>query len=152
MARAANAGEGFSLAVGDATFAARGKIDARGKMRVEFDGVRMDAAVVAAGHMRHVFLDGRAWRLACVDPLHVATDGAGGHGGLLAPMPGKVIALLAEAGAKVDKGQPLLILEAMKMEHTITAPSDGVLKAHRFSVGDQVGDGAELVDFEPAAK
>ena len=55
-------------------------------------------------------------------------------------MPGKVIALLAEAGAKVDKGQPLLILEAMKMEHTITAPSDGVLKAHRFSVGDQVGD------------
>ncbi|MFO1114470.1 MAG: acetyl/propionyl/methylcrotonyl-CoA carboxylase subunit alpha [Beijerinckiaceae bacterium] len=149
---AANAGEGFSLAVGDATFAARGKIDARGKMRVEFDGVRMDAAVVAAGHMRHVFLDGRAWRLACVDPLHVATDGAGGHGGLLAPMPGKVIALLAEAGAKVDKGQPLLILEAMKMEHTITAPSDGVLKAHRFSVGDQVGDGAELVDFEPHGK
>ncbi len=146
---AANGGDGFALTVGNTTIAARGKIDARGRMRVEFDGVRMDAAVVAAGHMRHVFLDGRAWRLACVDPLHVATDGAGGHGGLLAPMPGKVIALLAEAGAKVDKGQPLLILEAMKMEHTITAPSDGVLKAHRFAVGDQVGDGAELVDFEP---
>ena len=128
----------------------RGKIDERGALRVEIDGVRKDAAVIAAGHMRHVFLDGRAWRLAAVDPLHVATDSAGGHGGLLAPMPGKIIAIIAEAGAKVDKGAPLLILEAMKMEHTIAAPSDGVLKAHRFAVGDQVSDGAELVEFEPA--
>jgi 3-methylcrotonyl-CoA carboxylase alpha subunit len=63
-------------------------------------------------------------------------------------MPGKVIALIAAEGATVDKGAPLLILEAMKMEHTITAPSAGTVKAFRFAVGDQVGDGAELVDFE----
>ena len=141
---------GYALSLADRTHAVRGKIDERGAMRVEIDGVRKDAAVIAAGHMRHVFIDGRAWRLAAVDPLHVATDGASGHGGLLAPMPGKVIAIIAEAGAKVDKGAPLLILEAMKMEHTITAPSDGLLKAHRFAVGDQVGDGAELVEFEAA--
>ena len=146
----ANRGAGFALSVGPAKVEARGRMDARGKMRVELDGVRMDAAVVAAGGMRHVFLNGRAWRLAAVDPLHVSADGAGAHGGLLAPMPGKVIAILAEAGARVEKGAPLLILEAMKMEHTITAPSDGLLKAHRFVVGDAVGDGAELVDFEPA--
>jgi 3-methylcrotonyl-CoA carboxylase alpha subunit len=144
--------DGFTLSLAGKAHVVRGKIDERGALRVEIDGVRRDAAVIAAGHMRHVFLDGRAWRLAAVDPLHVSTEGAGGHGGLLAPMPGKVIAILAEAGAKVDKGAPLLILEAMKMEHTITAPSDGVLKAHRFAVGDAVGDGAELVDFEPAKK
>ncbi|MDE2362037.1 MAG: acetyl/propionyl/methylcrotonyl-CoA carboxylase subunit alpha [Hyphomicrobiales bacterium] len=148
----ANRGDGFALTIDGATIAARGKIDRRGKMRVEFDGVRMEAAVVAAGGMRHVFLSGRAWRLAAVDPLHVSSEGAGGHGGLLAPMPGKVIALLVEPGASVERGQPLLILEAMKMEHTITAPSAGLVKAHRFAVGDQVGDGAELVDFEAAAK
>ena len=142
--------DGYALSLADKTHDVRGKIDERGALRVEIDGVRKDAAVIAAGHMRHVFLDGRAWRLAAVDPLHVATDSAGGHGGLLAPMPGKIIAIIAEAGAKVDKGAPLLILEAMKMEHTIAAPSDGVLKAHRFAVGDQVSDGAELVEFEPA--
>ena len=66
-------------------------------------------------------------------------------------MPGKVIALLAAAGATVDKGAPLLVLEAMKMEHTITAPSAGTVKSFRYAVGDQVADGAELVEFEAAA-
>ncbi|MCC0003610.1 MAG: acetyl/propionyl/methylcrotonyl-CoA carboxylase subunit alpha [Methylobacteriaceae bacterium] len=145
-------GDSFALTLGARTHDVRGKIDERGALRVEIDGVRKDAAVIAAGPMRHVFLDGRAWRLAAVDPLHVSAEGSGAHGGLLAPMPGKIIAILAEAGAKVDKGAPLLILEAMKMEHTITAPSDGVLKAHHFAVGDAVGDGAELVDFEAAKK
>jgi 3-methylcrotonyl-CoA carboxylase alpha subunit len=62
-------------------------------------------------------------------------------------MPGKIIALIATPGAPVRKGAPLLILEAMKMEHTIAAPADGTVKAFRFNVGEQVGDGAELVDF-----
>ena len=48
----------------------------------------------------------------------------------------------------MEKGAPLLILEAMKMEHTITAPAAGTVKGFRYAVGDQVGDGAELVDFE----
>ena len=49
---------------------------------------------------------------------------------------------------QVDKGAPLLILEAMKMEHTITAPKNGTVKAFCYTVGDQVADGAELVEFE----
>ena len=65
-------------------------------------------------------------------------------------MPGKVIALLAAEGARVDKGAPLLILEAMKMEHTIAAPTAGTVKGFRFAVGDQVADGAELVEFDAA--
>ena len=66
-------------------------------------------------------------------------------------MPGKVISLIAQAGAAVEKGAPLLILEAMKMEHTINAPAAGTVKAFRFAVGDQVGDGDELVEFEVKA-
>jgi 3-methylcrotonyl-CoA carboxylase alpha subunit len=63
-------------------------------------------------------------------------------------MPGKVIALAAAVGTGVDKGAPLLVLEAMKIEHTITAPRKGRIQAFHFAPGDQVGDGAELVDFE----
>ncbi|NMF88875.1 acetyl/propionyl/methylcrotonyl-CoA carboxylase subunit alpha [Aromatoleum petrolei] len=141
-------GNRYTLGVDGCCTEARGRLDERGHMRVEFDGTRMDATMITAGRMRHVFLHGRSWQFANVDPLHYTGEGGGAEGGLLAPMPGKVIALLAEAGSKVEKGAPLLILEAMKMEHTITAPAAGLLKAFRFVVGDQVGDGAELVEFE----
>ena len=63
-------------------------------------------------------------------------------------MPGKVIALLAAPGATVDKGAPLLVLEAMKMEHTISAPRAGTVKSFRYAAGDQVAEGVELVEFE----
>jgi len=63
-------------------------------------------------------------------------------------MPGKVIQVMVEVGARVKKGQPLLILEAMKMEHTITAPADGVVKEINFAAGEQVLEGAELITLE----
>ncbi len=141
----------WRLSVGSCSVVARGELNPRGLLRVELDGTRMDATVIAAAGRRHVFAKGRAWQLAAVDPLHHGGEGGGAEGGLLAPMPGKVIALVAAEGAKVEKGAPLLILEAMKMEHTITAPAAGTVKAFRFGVGDQVGDGAELVEFEVAA-
>ena len=62
-------------------------------------------------------------------------------------MPGKVIALLCEAGAKVTRGQALLVMEAMKMEHTICAPSAGTVDALLYAVGDQVAEGAQLIGF-----
>ena len=62
-----------------------------------------------------------------------------------------MIALLAEAGKRVDKGAPLLVLEAMKMEHTIKAPRAGIVKAFRFEPGDQVSEGVELVELEAEA-
>ena len=142
--------DGYTLTVDGRSVEARGELNPRGLMRVELDGTRMDATVIAAAEKRHVFAQGRAWQLANVDPLYHAGEGGGAEGGLLAPMPGKVIALIAAEGATVEKGAPLLILEAMKMEHTITAPGPGTVKAFRFAVGDQVGDGAELVDFEVA--
>jgi 3-methylcrotonyl-CoA carboxylase alpha subunit len=67
-------------------------------------------------------------------------------------MPGKVIALLVEPGARVRRGQPLLVMEAMKMEHTIAAPGDGVVERLLYRVGDQVAEGAPLVGFAAAAQ
>jgi 3-methylcrotonyl-CoA carboxylase alpha subunit len=60
-------------------------------------------------------------------------------------MPGKVTAVLVEAGDRVEEGTPLLRLEAMKMEHTLTAPHDGVVETLACEEGDLVEEGAELV-------
>lgn len=73
-------------------------------------------------------------------------DNAGGH--LQAPMPGTVVAVLASDGQEVERGDGLIVIEAMKMEHTIHAPSAGTVKAIHYHVGDQVNEGEELVAFE----
>jgi 3-methylcrotonyl-CoA carboxylase alpha subunit len=80
--------------------------------------------------------------------LQAGGDAEEATGGLKAPMPGKVVSLIAGAGDTVAKGAPLLVLEAMKMEHTITAPGNGRVKAFNFAAGDQVAEGVDLVDFE----
>jgi 3-methylcrotonyl-CoA carboxylase alpha subunit len=67
-------------------------------------------------------------------------------------MPGKVIAWLAEPGATVEAGAPLVVIEAMKMEHTLLAPRRGRVRGFRYAPGEAVGDGAELVDFEVEAQ
>jgi 3-methylcrotonyl-CoA carboxylase alpha subunit len=63
-------------------------------------------------------------------------------------MPGRIVQVMSRPGEAVKKGQPLLILEAMKMEHTITAPADGVVREIHFAAGEQVVEGAELVTLE----
>ena len=115
--------------------------------QVQLGDRRLNATVVKQAEHLHVFCHGQSWALTKVELLHgEGSDDA--HGGIHAPMPGKVIALLAAVGATVDKGTPLLVLEAMKMEHTIHAPAKGIVKAFHFSAGEQVGDGVDLVDFE----
>ena len=140
--------DGYTLGLNGRTHPVRGELNPHSLLRVEIDGTRMDATVIAAGEKRHVFVNGRAWQLASIDPLHHTGDGGGAEGGLLAPMPGKIIALVAKEGDKVEKGAPLLILEAMKMEHTILAPAAGTIRSFRFAIGEQVADGVELVEFD----
>ncbi len=72
------------------------------------------------------------------------------EGNIRAIMPGRVVALLVEPGTRVARGEPLLILEAMKMEHTLGAPADGVCEAFNVAVGEQVAEGTELVQFAPS--
>ena len=147
---AAYRGGGFLLELDGRTSPAAGELREDGTLRADLDGRRLTATVIPAGEKRHVFCDGTSFIFVAVDPHHHAGEGAGAEGGLTAPMPGKVIALLAEPGAKVAKGTPLVVLEAMKMEHTLVAPAAGTVKAFCYAVGEQVADGAELAEFDVA--
>ncbi len=138
----------WQITINGRTALARGSKLESDRIAVEFDDRRLIASVVAVDYKRSVFLQGSTYSLLRDDPLHLVEAGGAHGGGLTAPMPGKVVALLAQAGQKVEKGAPLLILEAMKMEHTITAPAAGTVKAFCYAAGEQVGDGAALVEFE----
>jgi 3-methylcrotonyl-CoA carboxylase alpha subunit len=87
-----------------------------------------------------------------VDPFAADIGEVAAASRIVAPMPGTVTRILAEPGADLPRGAPLLVLEAMKMEHTLRAPGDGRLKALKCAVGDFVQEGAELADFEPVAE
>ncbi len=107
--------------------------------------------VLPDGGIEYVlFADGGSRRLRLVDPLDVTQYEASavGEGSVRSPLPGKIIDLKVKAGDGVSKGQPLLVLEAMKMEHTLAAPADGKIKSVRYAVGEQVSEGADLVEFE----
>jgi 3-methylcrotonyl-CoA carboxylase alpha subunit len=91
-------------------------------------------------------------RLHWMDPFAADIGEAAAASRIVAPMPGTVTRILAEPGADLPRGAPLLVLEAMKMEHTLRAPGDGRLKALKCAVGDFVQEGTELVDFEPVAE
>ena len=69
---------------------------------------------------------------------------------MTAPMPGRVALVSVGAGDAVARGDVLMVLEAMKMEHAIVAPADGVVRAVHFSVDDQVDEGVALVSYEPS--
>jgi 3-methylcrotonyl-CoA carboxylase alpha subunit len=83
------------------------------------------------------------------DPLAVAAEHAGGDD-VRAPMPGLVKHLAAAPGQSVTRGDVLVVLEAMKMEHALTAPRDGAIAAVHVAEGAQVEDGALLLALEPA--
>jgi 3-methylcrotonyl-CoA carboxylase alpha subunit len=88
-------------------------------------------------------------RLHWIDPFAGDLSEAAAANHIVAPMPGTVTRVLAEAGAVVARGTPLIVLEAMKMEHTLRAPAVGRLRALKCAVGDFVQEGTELADFEP---
>jgi 3-methylcrotonyl-CoA carboxylase alpha subunit len=122
--------------------------DEGGDVTAMIDGRRVRAAIVGGEGECLVLLGGRGYAFAFKDPL--AGDGEAHGGGLTlsAPMPGKVIAVLAKEGDRVSKGQPVLVLEAMKMEHTLLAPGDLILAALGAAQGDQVAEGATVATFE----
>ena len=86
-----------------------------------------------------------------VDWMGGETEEQVGEDKIVAPLPGTVVALLAEEGATLERGAAILTLEVMKMEQTLRAPYAGVLKKIKCKVGDIVGEGVELAEVEPAA-
>ncbi|WP_296942615.1 acetyl/propionyl/methylcrotonyl-CoA carboxylase subunit alpha [uncultured Massilia sp.] len=124
--------------------------DDGGRLAIRLDGRAVRGTVRRDGDVLHVFCGGAHHQLAWNDPLAHAGEHEAAGGRLTAPMPGKVVAVIAANGQAVKKGEPLVIMEAMKMEHTIAAPSDGLVEEVLYQVGDQVADGAPLLAFKAA--
>lgn len=140
--------KGYLIDVPGGTIAAQGEIDGEGNLVADMDGARSIAAVVQEGQTITVMSHGSAHRLALHDPLDVGDMDDASSGAIIAPMFGKIIQVMTKPGDMVEKDMPLVILEAMKMEHTLCAPEDGVVAEVNVEVGEQVDDGAVLVAFE----
>jgi 3-methylcrotonyl-CoA carboxylase alpha subunit len=138
-------GEGETAAAGPLVFAAQAD-----GIELQFAGQRTRAAVYAQGEVDHVFTPRGATQITAIDLLAHAGEVAAEGGRLTAPMPGKVVSFAVKAGDTVAKGQPLAVMEAMKMEHTIAAPADGVVQELLYAPGDQVTEGAELLKLSAA--
>lgn len=111
---------------------------------------RWSLHVYSSGERFSVFAPEGSALVEEFDPIAHSADGAAEGGRLTAPMPGKVIAFLAKVGDRVTLGQPLAVMEAMKMEHTIAAPRDGLVEELLYGVGDQVNEGGELLRLAKA--
>ncbi len=121
-----------------------------GQFEIGFAGQRRNVDVYDGLGAAHVFAAEGATRIAPIDRLAHAGDSHAEGGRLTAPMPGKVVSFAVKAGEKVSKGQPLAVMEAMKMEHTIAAPADGTVEELLYAPGDQVTEGAELLRLAAA--
>ena len=126
------------------SFECRGQV-----LDLVFDTQALSAHVYADGERLHIFSSAGAERLTVRDSLAHAGDHAPDPGRLSAPMPGKVLSFRVQPGERVTQGQVLAVIEAMKMEHSITSPGDGIVLDLLFAPGDQVSEGAELLRLQP---
>ena len=126
-------------------------VNDEGEIDVTFDGVRSRVVPVIDGHELYLRTRHGRFELHWVDPFGGDDEEQVGEDKIVAPLPGTVVALLAEEGAALEKGAPILTLEVMKMEQTLRAPFAGVLKQIKCKVGDIVQEGVELAEIEPSA-
>lgn len=143
--------DGQRLSIGDNVqrFAYSAPADDSGVWMIQLSERTFQARIAWAGQDIIVGADGRRWRLSPLK-LGADADADAGPGSLSSPMPGKIVRVEVKAGDQVKKGDPLVALEAMKMEHVITAPADGVVERVNCGLGDQVEEGIALVAFEQA--
>jgi 3-methylcrotonyl-CoA carboxylase alpha subunit len=120
-----------------------------GAVAVDFAGQRIEVQsyerAAPKGLEAHIFTAHSATKITVLDPFLQQADNAAATGRLTAPMPGKVVSFAVKSGDAVKAGQPLAVMEAMKMEHTIAAPKDGTVAELLYAPGDQVAEGAELL-------
>jgi 3-methylcrotonyl-CoA carboxylase alpha subunit len=136
----------FQLEVAGISMAVTGELDRDGELHADLGGVRCRARVVQHGDALAVFAFGDSCVL--LQERHARAQDEIEAGGLVAPLPGNIIQVLVRAGEQVSKGQPLVVMEAMKMEHTIAAPAAGTVKEIYFAAGEQVKEGAALLSLE----
>jgi 3-methylcrotonyl-CoA carboxylase alpha subunit len=124
---------------------------ADGGFDLTLDGLKSHVFAVIEGHELYLRTRNGRFDLHWVDPFGGDDEEQVGEDKIVAPLPGTVVALLAEVGATLEKGAPILTLEVMKMEQTLRAPFAGVLKVIKCKVGDIVQEGVELAEIEPTA-
>jgi len=140
-----------TLSVGDRGFVFASSPTGDGGFDMTLDGVKSHVVADIEGHELYLRTQNGRFEVHWVDPFGGETEEQVGEDKIVAPLPGTVVALLAEVGATLEKGAPILTLEVMKMEQTLRAPYAGVLKTIKCKVGDIVGEGVELAEVEPAA-
>ena len=140
-----------TLSIGDRAYAfTTASADDRG-FDLTLDGMKSRVVAVIEGHELYLRTRNGRFELHWVDPFGGETEEQVGEDKIVAPLPGTVVALLAEEGAVLEKGAAILTLEVMKMEQTLRAPYAGVLEKIKCKVGDIVGEGVELAEVEPSA-
>ncbi|SHM53398.1 3-methylcrotonyl-CoA carboxylase alpha subunit [Pseudomonas asturiensis] len=117
-------------------------------LHVESDGVRQQHLAMRRGSSLYLKWDGELYTVTQPDPIAQADMNHAQHGGLVAPMNGSIVRVLVESGQRVEAGSLLVVLEAMKMEHSIRAASPGVVTALHCQEGDMVNEGTVLVAVE----
>ncbi len=139
--------ETVTLEIGGTRIEARGDLSEYGIVTAVLDGKRSQAGVLALKDRIVILHRGHAFEVTPHDPLAGAGAEAEGAATIAAPMPGKIISVHAAKGDQVKRGQPLVVLEAMKMEHTLSATRDAEVETIAVSPGDQVEEGAVVVTF-----
>jgi 3-methylcrotonyl-CoA carboxylase alpha subunit len=135
--------------LGGTFFHASGTLAPDGTLAADLDDRRVNSVWVRSGEEILVFVGAEAaHRFLQAGPSAGAARQDEPAGRLTSPMPGRIAALLVAPGAKVEANQPVLVLEAMKMEHLLTAPRSGIVKEFKFQLGDHVAEGVELASFE----
>ncbi len=120
-------------------------VQANGSLDIAWGYERQRLQVYRQGETAHVFMAHGATQIVALDALAHAAVAQADTGRLTAPMPGKLLSFAVKAGDVVRRGQPLAVMDAMKMEHTIIAPADGRVEELLYAPGDQVAEGAELL-------
>jgi 3-methylcrotonyl-CoA carboxylase alpha subunit len=143
-------GNGWSARVGAAAFDITAKLIAADRIAARIDGEACEVRWLDLGRELGVIRDGHVVTVHWDDPA-AGTAREAHAGGLASPMPGHVLQVLVKAGERVSRGQPLMIIEAMKMEHTVRAPAEGVVQSVNFASGDRVEEGVELLELEAEA-
>jgi 3-methylcrotonyl-CoA carboxylase alpha subunit len=121
-----------------------------GQIAVTVGNTRLQARFLREGARVHLWTVAGHYELALEDPRLNEFSTSAAQGGLTTPLPGVVAAVATKVGQAVKAGEVLMVIEAMKMEHSISAPYDGTVKAIHFSPGDRVPEGSQLLELAPA--
>lgn len=143
-------GDSFEVTVGDTTYKVRAQRPEHGRLNLQVGDQRLRAYVARDGLRRYVAMAGQTWELERPKPEQKRRSGAAGGpgaGSLEASMPGLVLDVLVSAGDTVERGETLVLLEAMKMELRITAPAEGAVVKVHCKAGDVVDRGQLLVEI-----